>query len=215
MAPPDPAPWSDRLAATLRRYDEPLLRKVAGRLLRPRNLWPVEDLISRSLEVFDNPVVLDRRLAELAPASRQLLALIGHSRQPEWVLGNLVELAMALGCEDGLAPVLDLLEAGLASPVLDLSPAPPSGRRLAGFEHWLGTVSGPGLVVFSPPQVFGRAVGTDLGLPDLSAEGPEGGGLAVTTGVLEADGLEWLFRLGVLWQQVAAAPLRRTQQGGL
>src|SRR5205814_8506249 len=31
--------------------------------------------------------------------------------------------------------------------------------------------------------------------------------------VQEADGLEWLLRLGVLWQQVAAAPLRRTQQG--
>ena len=28
----------------------------------------------------------------------------------------------------------------------------------------------------------------------------------------EADGLEWLLRLGVLWQQVAASPLRRTQQ---
>src|SRR5688500_15668891 len=104
------ASWSDRLVGTLRRYDEALLRKIAGRLLRPRNLWPVDELINRCLEVLDNPVALDRRLAELAPASRHLLALIGHSRQPEWVLGNLVELAMALGSEDGLAPVLDLLE---------------------------------------------------------------------------------------------------------
>jgi hypothetical protein len=31
---------------------------------------------------------------------------------------------------------------------------------------------------------------------------------------MEADGLEWLLRLAVLWQQVAAGPLRRTQQGG-
>jgi hypothetical protein len=30
--------------------------------------------------------------------------------------------------------------------------------------------------------------------------------------VQEADGLEWLLRLAVLWQQVAASPLRRTQQ---
>ena len=29
----------------------------------------------------------------------------------------------------------------------------------------------------------------------------------------EADGLEWLLRMAVLWQQAAAAPLRRTQQG--
>ncbi len=32
--------------------------------------------------------------------------------------------------------------------------------------------------------------------------------------VLESDGLEWLLRLGALWQQVSTAPLRRTQQGG-
>jgi hypothetical protein len=32
--------------------------------------------------------------------------------------------------------------------------------------------------------------------------------------VQEADGLEWLLRLAVLWQQVSTAPLRRTQQGG-
>ena len=29
----------------------------------------------------------------------------------------------------------------------------------------------------------------------------------------ESDGLEWLLRMAVLWQQTAAAPLRRTQQG--
>ncbi len=29
----------------------------------------------------------------------------------------------------------------------------------------------------------------------------------------EADGLEWLLRMAVLWQQTTAAPLRRTQQG--
>ena len=34
-----------------------------------------------------------------------------------------------------------------------------------------------------------------------------------TSSFQEADGLEWLLRLAVLWQQVAAAPLRRTQQG--
>ena len=31
---------------------------------------------------------------------------------------------------------------------------------------------------------------------------------------MESDGLEWLLRLAVLWQQVAALPLRRTMQGG-
>src|SRR5205823_5393618 len=36
---------------------------------------------------------------------------------------------------------------------------------------------------------------------------------AAAPAVREADGLEWLLRLSVAWQQVAAAPPRRTQQG--
>src|SRR5438270_11841120 len=115
---PMPVDWSDGLSATLARDDAALLRKVAGRLARPRNFWPVAELISRCVETVANPVMLDRRLAELAPASSQVLALLGRSRQPAWALGNVVELVMALGHADGLAPVFDLLEAGLLYPVL-------------------------------------------------------------------------------------------------
>src|SRR6185312_9633174 len=70
-------------------------------------------------------------------------------------------------------------------------------------------------------------IGEDFGLPDLSqSERTAGvGGLVETptsrltsavrpASIREADGLEWLLRLAVLWQQVAGAPLRRTQQGG-
>ncbi|MGH7226773.1 MAG: helicase-associated domain-containing protein, partial [Gemmataceae bacterium] len=80
-------------------------------------------------------------------------------------------------------------------------------------------------LVFTPPQIAVRAIGEDLGLPDISKD--EGGrmkdekeGDSSSSFILppssfqEADGLEWLLRLAVLWQQVSAAPLRRTQQGG-
>jgi hypothetical protein len=230
MSLPDPAIWSERLAQTLLRYDEGLLRKVAARLVRPRNQWPVEELISRSVDTVNNPAVLDRRLADLEPAGRQALALIGHSRQSCWALGNVVELMMALGQEDGLKPVLDLLEAGLLFPMLpsvsENSSLAATGQRLSGritsFEQWLSTAGSSGLSVFSPPQIAGRAIGVDLGLPDLSLEDKETGSKgdkekeesALSLTVLESDGLEWLLRLGVLWQQVAAGPLRRTQQGG-
>ena len=227
---PDPASWSDRLSQTLQRYDEALLRKVTGRLVRPRNQWPIEELISRSIETINNPAVLDRRLAELEPASRQLLALIGHSRQPCWALGNAVELMMSLGHEDGLKPIFDLLEAGLLFPQIPALPGNGALRagRIPTFEQWLGTAGAAGLIVFSPPQIASRAIGADLGLPDLSQESEvrsqeSGSGTDVSlltpdsrllTPVLESDGLEWLLRLGVLWQQASAAPLRRTQQGG-
>lgn len=199
--------WSEHLKAALGRYEEVLIRKVASRLVRPRNQWPIEELIQRCLETLNNPVVLDRRLAEVSGSARQLLAAVGHSRVPQWPLGNLVEVSMALGNSDGLAPVLELLEAGLVFPVSGA----PGGRKLVTFSHWLGTVGQDSLAVFSPPQVSGRALATDLGLPDLTTEQPT----LLASSLLESDGLEWLLRLGALWQLAAESPLRRTQQGGL
>lgn len=214
--------WSERLRGTLERYDEGLLRQVAARLVKPRNQWPVEDLIARILATVDNPAVIDRRLQELGPAGRQLLALLGHSRQPRWALGHLVELLLTLGHEDGLAPVFDLLAAGLLYPILPtqsdgtednpdiLRFKPSPGGRVKSFEQWLAYPGAPAPEVFTLPLVAARALGEDLGLPDLSKE-DEG---RPSVSFSEADGLEWLLRLAVLWQQAMATPLRRTQQGG-
>jgi hypothetical protein len=206
MASGDRDDWSERLRRTLACYDEGLLRAVAARLVKPRNQWPAEELIERAVGAAENPAVLDRRLQEVEPAGRQLLALIAHSRQPCWHLGNLVELLLALGQDDGLRPVFHLLEAGLLFPVLGRRAEAPAGR-VKNFEQWLAFPGPTGLRVFTTPLIAARAVGEDLGLPDLSAGG-------AASSAQEADGLEWLLRLAVLWQQVAAAPLRRTQQGG-
>ncbi|MFM7150362.1 MAG: hypothetical protein ACKO23_11010, partial [Gemmataceae bacterium] len=210
----EPLNWNDRVRETLARYQESLLREVAGRLVRPRNQWPVEDLISRFVDTLENPAVLDRRLGDLPLESRRMVALIGHSRQSEWSLGNLIEMIMALGHEDGLAAVTSLLDAGLLFPVFDLTTASSRKNQLASFAQWLGNAGTIPLTVFSPPQVARRAIGVDLGLPDLS---PLEKGLAspLVSRPLEADGLEWLLRLGVLWQRVGSASLRRTLQGGL
>jgi hypothetical protein len=215
MAIVDPAFWLELQRQTLDCYEEALLRQVAARLVKPRNQWPVADLIERTAAVLSNPAVIDRRLQERTPSARRLLALIGHSRQPCWNLGNLVELAIALGESDGLQSVLELLEAGLLYPRLD-PPRAAAGRnggpsrKIKSFEQWLASSGSGGLLVFSPPQIAIRAIGEDLGLPDLSAECPSGSRGSVS----ESDGLEWLLRSAVLWQQVSAAPLRRTQQGG-
>src|SRR5262245_59889722 len=125
MAIPPPGYWSQRVARTLARYDEALLRQVAGRLVKPRSHWPAEELVKRCVETHDNPVVLDLRIQDLAPASRGLLAAIGQSRQPAWSLDNLTELGMALGHPDGLEPVFDLLGAGLLFPDLGEAAARP------------------------------------------------------------------------------------------
>jgi hypothetical protein len=198
----DPASWSDRVRRTLERYDEALVRQVAARLIKPRNQWPVEELIERCVSTLGNPAVLDRRLQELEPAQRRLLALIGHSRQPRWRLGSLLEMLAALGHAEGPGPVLDLFEAGLLYPDLLAHNTP----RLQSFEAWLGQGSVAGFPVFAHPDVTCRALEENLGLPELPSTASAGS-------VHEADGLEWMLRLAVLWQQVVHAPLRRTQQG--
>src|SRR5205807_8988279 len=93
----DPAYWSEHLRATLQRYGEALVRQVSARLLKPRSQWPVEELIERCVAAVGNAAVIDRRLQDLAPAGRKLLALVGHSRQPRWRLGPLLEMLAALG----------------------------------------------------------------------------------------------------------------------
>ena len=197
MSIPSPDFWSDQLRQTLRSYDEALLRRVAGKLCKPRSQWPAAELIDRCLEALANPAALDRRLKEQPPASRQLLALIGRSRQPRWPVGSLVELLTALGHGDGLAPVQALLETGLLYPVVS------DKARLKHFEHWLGQSSVP--MVQAPPSITQRALHEPL--PRI---GPDG--VKLQGPVHEADGLEWPLRLAALWQQLVAVPLRRTQQ---
>src|SRR5947209_14934752 len=105
--------WSEYVGWTLRSYDQPFLRSVAARLLRPRNQWPAEELVSRAVQALDNRAVLDRRLKELSDHGRRLLAMLGRSRQPRWCLSNLVELLTVLGSADGVQSVRELVESGL------------------------------------------------------------------------------------------------------
>lgn len=203
--------WNERLPAILASYDAPLLRQVAGRLCKPRNQWPLEELIERCVETLGNTPVLDRRLRDLPAASRLVLTLMAHSRQPRWSVGHLVEMNVALDQGDGLAPVLDLLEAGLLFPDLQ------EGETIDEFAFWIAHSDGyrPPMVI-APPLVIDRLIVTtrdnavSLSFSDL----PETTTLPSVT-PLESDGLEWPLRLSVLWQQVAAAPLRRTQQQDL
>jgi len=199
--PPDPDIWTARARDALGRYAEPLLREVAGRLIKPRMNQPVEELLDKSVAALANPPLIDRRVKELPPAARKLLALVGLSRQPRWKVGHLIHLLAALGHAEGFAPVQAALEAGLLFP--ELNPlAPP----IADFAGWLGAAGTHTAVAFAHPAVAARARGEDLGLPDLTNpdRGPAG------TPRL-ADGLEWPLRLAAVWQQVYAGPVRTTQ----
>lgn len=199
---PDPA-WAAPVRAALARYDESLLRAVSAKLFKPRSQWPPDELVDRAVDALGNAPVIDRRLKDLAPAPRQLLAAVGLGRHFDWPVGQLLALLGTLGHAEGLAPVLTLLDAGLIVPVL-----PENDRPIRSWDDWLGATPTMARVVV-PPPVADRAAREGTGLPQLP-------GKKFDAKVIHAaDGLEWLLRLGVLWQQLRAAPVRLTQAHAL
>jgi hypothetical protein len=192
--------WPDAVRAILERYDEALLRPIATRLCRARNHWPAPELIDRSLATLQNPAVVDRRLKDIPEATRRVLAVVRQSGQMRWPVANLCEIGALAGAGIGHEAIVELIEAGLAFPVLG---AEPSRGKIKLLTSWLAHAPLPTVLI--PSSVTSRLEGESLGLRDgLEAVAPAGR-------VQEADGLDWLLRLAVLRQIVHGAPLRRTQ----
>jgi hypothetical protein len=198
-----------QLERTLGLYDESLLRQVAAKLIKPRNQWPAAELIERCRAAFDNIAVIDRRLRELSPPERRILAMIGHSGQPRWRVIHLAEMSAALGDSDAVQSIRSLLEAGLLFPEL-----PEGGKRLRSFNQWFTHAASFGLTVFTHPTVMTRAFSENLGFPPLEPlENTQESKAWNVVEVYEADGLEWPLLLAALWQLASTEPFRRTQQG--
>jgi len=182
-------PASTARPDALAKYSEPLLRQVAGRLIRPAEHLDAR----RSPRAFcgpalADPVLIDRTLRTLSAPARKLLRLVGVSRQPQWRIRGLLDLLIGLGHEDGIAAVKELLAAGLIFPAL-----PPRSVPVASFDAWLQQLTTQTLSAYVLPLAGGRARSEDLSLPALAAEP------LPTAVVQEADGLEWLLRLAVCY----------------
>src|SRR5262249_46796618 len=150
------------------------LRQVSANLFKPRSQWPAEELIERCLASLDNAAVIDRRLQDLDAASRRALAFMAHSRQPRWRVGSVLELLPTLGSADGIHPIVALLESGLLYPhQLTLRTAAGAGI-LKSFE---GLVQSDPVFVFAHPRVLARALGSELGLPELPGVNQIAGGI--------------------------------------
>src|SRR5262249_2893923 len=156
----------------------------------PRNQWPPDELAARAVATLSNTPVIDRRLKELPPSPRHLLTAVGRSRHSSWTVAQLLALLGALGHAEGLAPILILLDTGLAVPVL-----PAAVKRLCDGADWLGASPTPARLLI-PPPIADRATRDGLPLPQLPGKRFD------AKAVHAADGLEWPQRLGVLWQQL-------------
>src|SRR5206468_1066016 len=115
-----------------------------------------------------------------------------------------------LGNPDVLQPVLELFQAGLLYP--DQISRSATLPRVKNFEQWLGQSSGNPPTAFLHPHVAARALKMAVALPECPGQVQLPRPSAVRP-VHEVDGLDWLLRLTVLWQQVSGGPLRRTQGG--
>ena len=215
-------PWTEKTRLTLGRYDEKLLREVAQKLLRPRSQWPVEELIERCVETFENTVLVDRRIKELNDPARNLLGVISRAMQYRWTLAQLVEISMIMGAEDGIAPVFELLGCGLLYPdfvdPLSSEPPPKPCKKpfIKNFEQWLGTPGPEGYQLYCHPLISARASKVSLALPTVlplneTDELQEVDKLAV---VRKADGFEFLLRIAAMTQRSRKDPIRKNQQGG-
>ena len=202
--------WSGRVHQTLSLYSEPLLRQVAGKLIRPRTNQPVEELLEKSVGTASNPPVIDRRIKDLSVAGRKLLAVIGLSRQPRWKVGHLISILSALGHAEGFAPIQEALEAGLLFPELKGGTVLPAGAALLDdFAAWLGESGTLLATVFAHPLVAGRARAESLDLPNLATAA------SAASVPRSADGLDWPLRLAAVWQQIDAGSVRLTQANTL
>jgi hypothetical protein len=195
--------WPEAVRTASARYDEALLRQVAGKLFRPRNQWPAAELVKRLIDALANAAIIDRRIAELSEAGRTILALVSASRQSHWRAIALVELMATLDANAGIEVVKELLSAGLAFPSLSHD-----SEEVHGFESWLTRSSNGEPWLFVPGSVAARATNLSVNwpvLPVCESNGP----------AEEADGLDWFLRLAATWQTLKAGSLRRTHQGTL
>src|SRR5437879_2346803 len=87
--------WLGRACRILERYREDLLRRVAGKLIRPRSNWSADELRERMAAALNDPVGIDRTLKPLPTITKQLLRLIDLSAQPRWPLQALADLLPA------------------------------------------------------------------------------------------------------------------------
>jgi Helicase conserved C-terminal domain len=202
MQSSDAPTWTDHIRRALECYDEALLRQVGAKLVRPRNQWPAEELIERCVQTFGNPVVLDRRLQELEPESRRILAFMARSRRSVWRLGSLLEFIASSGGTADPNAVQPLLDTGLLYPEFKQGK-----QRLKSFDQWLVLGAGTDYSLVAHPALLDRCLNYEIGLPPCpaAAESP--------LTVQEADGLDFPLRLAGLWQLLRTAPLRTTQGG--
>ncbi|HEV3163224.1 MAG TPA: helicase-associated domain-containing protein [Isosphaeraceae bacterium] len=179
------------------------LRQILSALGRiPRNQKPRE-LADEIAERLGEPGVVEDLLGGLSEASRMALALFALTETRAWLAVGLAHCLGCLGIDEPIRAVRSLLDLGLLTvgPRID-------GQPLRADERIFGLEASPDIMV--------QVVVHPAAVAAARTVRPTGARLPSTCSVRqvrEADGLEPILRIAALWQGVAEAPLRQTQQG--
>jgi Helicase conserved C-terminal domain len=188
--------------AALKRYEASQLRELVVALGSVAGSLKANVLVDEIDDRLADQRVIEDRLARLSVGSRLALGLFAITETAAWpALG----LAHSLGCL-GIEPtcaITSLLELGLLVARIEADGA--VVREFSGlFKNTVDNSPSAELIVHPVALAAARTVQ------------PEGAALPVAGAVRqvrEADGFEAIVRLAALWQRVAEAPLRQTQQG--
>jgi hypothetical protein len=185
--------------AALDRYDSLLLTPIAAALsldVPARSRVSPAGAIAERLQELK---LVERLIAGLPHESKLLLGLIALSENPSWPLEGLKHAASCLGVEPRAA-IRSLLDLGLLA--LETSPF----TSVFDFDTSLMDGGQRRTFVSAHPVAMSAARTVLPAGERLPASGP-------VRLVREADGLEPILRIAAVWQRVADAPLRQTQQG--
>lgn len=188
--------------AALGRYQGVCLHEIHQALGAPRPEARPQALPGVIADRLEGPQVAGRLLASLGDPARITLSLFALTENPTWPVLGLAHALTALGVEP--IPVLHSLVAhGLLAIRADSQAEP-----LGDLDRLLGTEAPGDALLLAHPSAI-AAARTVLPVGDrLPAAGP-------VRQVRQADGLEPILRLSVVWQRLDEAPLRQTQQGTL
>lgn len=183
----------------LRLYDGALLVEIA-RTLRineiPAGRAPLASSIS---DLLARPRGAESRLASTPRESRLAAGLFVLTDRTSWSAHALAFTLRCLGVEFGEA-VRPLLDHGLLAVSL------PGGTTVRSLDVAVNPSPEGVIILLAHPALIAnaRTVLPEGSLPSISRP---------VRSPREADGLEPIIRMAALWQRVADAPLRQTQQG--
>ncbi len=200
-APPPPVAPHTAYREALKRYDGALLAEIS-RALGFRE--PPNGRVALASTIADHlgePRAADRLLPGLPLASRLAMTLLVVTETMEWTCEAMAHAlaCLGVGLNEAVAP---LVETGLL--VLSLE----AGAVVREAGKWLDGSAPPGSKLIAHPATVSSARTVRPEGATVPRSGP-------VRQVREADGLEPILRMAVIWQRVADSPLRQTQQGTL